>query len=555
VKILRTDQNQTIGDVRKTLHESKRVVVQAPTGAGKTVIMADIVSRARDRDKRVIITVPAISLVDQTVIALHEQDIEDIGVIQADHPMKNLSKPVQVASINTLHNYWRKGEMPEADLVLVDEVHRWYMTFPEWMLDPRWMKVPFVGFSASPWTKGLGTLYDRLVTGSSIEYLIEQKVLVPFRTFAPDMPNLSGVRESDGDFVAADLDEVMRPKKLVANILATWKELASDRPTVGFCCSRAHADQLAKEFNGAGIGAGYVDCETPLKEREEVRRRMLAGDVQIVFNVDVIGLGVDWPEISCIVYARPTMSDMRFVQNIGRGLRASPGKEDLLILDHSTTTARLGFVDEIYAYHPKLDDGKTKPKREVVLLPKMCPACHLMKPPRCGTCPHCGHKVEAHIDQVAVERGTLREVKSTDEMADWRKQLPDKPHCFGQLWWYGEKKGYKAGWAAHKVREIFGSFPKAKVPDRDMITEPVIELRNYLWIAKEKWKKEQYNAGRRTARANGNGNGHMNGNGHANGHDKGALTDREQAIIDRVAEQAKASLMTDDDWNDMGDFR
>ena len=75
---------------------------------------------------------------------------------------------------------------------------------------------------------------------------------------------------------------------------------------------------------------------------------MLRGEVQVVCNVDVVGLGVDWPEVSCIIYARPTMSDMRFVQNIGRGLRSAPGKDDLLILDHSTTTARLGFVDEIY---------------------------------------------------------------------------------------------------------------------------------------------------------------------------------------------------------------
>lgn len=506
--------------------------------SGKTVIMADIVSRARDKDKRVLITVPAISLVDQTMMAIFQQGVEEIGVIQANHPMTNLSKPVQVCSIQTLHNYWRNGEMPEADLVLVDEVHRWYKTFPEWMLDPKWLKVPFIGFSATPWTKALGTLYSELITGNTIGKLIEDKVLVPFRTFAPDMPSMDGVRKLAGEFVAADLEEVMRPKKLVANVVDTWKQLAKDRPTVAFCCSRAHADQLAKEFNEAGVGAGYLDCESPLSERNEVRRRMLAGDIRVVCNVDVVGLGVDWPEVSCISYCRPTMSDMRFVQNIGRGLRAAPGKEDLLILDHSSTTARLGFVDEIYNYHPKLDDGKTKEKAEVVLLPKQCPACFLMKPPRTAVCPHCGHKTEHHADPVAVERGTLREIKPGDEAYDWRKRLPDKPHVFGQLWWWGHKKGYRQGWAAVKTKEIFGSFPRAREPDPEHICAPTPELVEYIYMSTEKWKREQ-NSARRRERRTGNGDG--------------ALSDREQAMVDRAAEQA--SLMTDQDYADMENFR
>jgi hypothetical protein len=247
------------------------------------------------------------------------------------------------------------------------------------------------------------------------------------------------------------------------------------------------------------------------------------------------------------------------VQNIGRGLRASPGKQDLLILDHSTTTARLGFVDEIYAYHPELDDGKTKPKAEIVLLPKMCPACHLMKPPRCAVCPHCGHDAKVHADPIPVERGTLREVKPTDEVADWRKKLPDKAHVFGQLWWFGQKKGYKSGWAAVKTKEIFGSFPRDREPAADLIGAPVPELIAYIYYSKDKWVNEQnkirrrakYKQERETQWDRANGNGHANG--HGNGHNNGALTDREQAIIDRVAE--RTTLMTEDDYRELDNFK
>ncbi len=200
-------------------------------------------------------------------------------------------------------------------------------------------------------------------------------------------------------------------------------------------------------------------------------------------------------------------------------------------------------MDEIYTYHGGLDDGKTKAPVQAVLLPKECPACHLMKPPRVAVCPHCGHKTEAHAKPVAVERGTLRELKPKDDIADLRKKLPDKPHVFGQLWWWGKQKGFKPGWAAVKTKEIFGAFPRDREPDRHLISAPVPELLSYIYESQEKWKKQQNNARRKAQWSN--------GNGHANGH---AMTERENAIIDRVSTEAK-SMMSDQDWQDMEQFR
>jgi DNA repair protein RadD len=551
MKTLRADQTDTIQNVRCAMRETRRVIVQGPTGSGKTVIIADIVNKAREKNKKALITVPAISLIDQTVLALASQGIMDVGVIQAQHPMTDWSRPIQVASIQTLQHRWKEQKMPEADVVLVDEVHRRFDLFSHWMVDPKWLKIPFIGFSATPWSKGLGIFYKRLLVANTIAKLIADKVLVPFRTFAPDTPDLAGVRsqnDSNGttDFVAADLDEVMRPKKLVANLVETWKQLANDRPTVCFCCSRAHAEQVQKEFEAAGVGSAYLDCDTPLSERTEVRRRMLRGEIQVVTNCEVIGLGVDWPEVSCIIYARPTMSDIRFVQNIGRGMRAAEGKEDLLILDHSSTTLRLGFVDEVYNFHGALDDGKPKAENvQGVLLPKECPACHLLKPPRTAVCPHCGHKTEAHAEPVLVERGTLREISSIkDPMAELRKKLPDKPHVFGQLWWWAQKKGYKQGWAAVKTKELFGAFPRAHEPDPETISAPVPELLGWVVTSTERWKNKQDYA-RRRERVFAKLDHAVNG---------GLVTDRQQpkgavASLDRVARQVTPStLMRNEDW-------
>ncbi len=497
-KTLRDDQALAIYNIREAVASGhKRIVVQGPTGMGKGLLIADIVDRALIKDKRVLITVPAISLVDQTLEVLAAEGIRDTGAIQAQHPATDWSRPVQVASAQTLVRRWQDRQMPKADVVLVDEVHRWFAFMAKWLCDPQWEAVPFVGFSATPWTKGLGAYYGRLVMASTITELIARGVLVPFRTFAPDVPDLSGVSVVAGDFVSAELDEVMRPAKLVANIVETWMALAKDRPTVCFCCSRAHADQVAKEFDAKGVPSAYMDCETPRAERAEVRRRMVRGEVKVVCNVEIVGIGVDWPEVSCIIYARPTMSDMRFCQNIGRGLRQAEGKVDLLILDHSSTTMRLGMVDEVYALHRALDDGKAKAEAKVgVLLPKPCNACGFLKPPRTAKCPACGHVQEAHAKPEPVQRGTLREIKADSERAALLRSLPDKAHVYGQLLWWAGKKGYREGWASNKYREIFQVWPRG-LDYADKVDAPVPALLEHIYRSTEKWKRSQQYARRK----------------------------------------------------------
>ena len=502
-KTLRDDQATVIGELRDRIGEGeRRIVVQAPTGFGKGIVIADIVDRARYRGKNVLITVPTIALVDQTVEVIYQQGARDIGVIQAKHSMTDLRQPVQVASVQTLQNRWRDRAMPQADLVLIDEVHIWYDYFGKWLCDVEWENTPIIGFSATPWRKGLGAYYRRLITGNTIDDLIAQKVLVPYRTFAPDMPDLSAARVSGDEFVTEDIEEAMRPKKLVANIVASWQQFACGRPTVAFCCTRAHADQVAKEFRDAGIGAGYLDCETPQNQRTIVRNAMLRGEIEVVCNVDIVGIGVDWPEVSCIIYARPTMSDMRFVQNVGRGLRACEGKDDLLILDHSTTTARLGFVGEVYGYHRKLDDGRTKPKAAPgVALPKPCPKCFYMKAPRTAKCPNCGHVVEHHAEPVLCERGTLREYKPGDEIAGYamavRKAFDDRACVWGQLVWWQQHKGYKPGWVNMKFGEIYGvKFPR-DLEWEDKVESPTPELMTFLFQSAKEFKRQKTNEYRR----------------------------------------------------------
>lgn len=452
---LRPHQSRAIGLLRDALRSgSRRPVLQAPTGAGKTVLAAAIIDSALARGKRVIFTVPAVSLVDQTAREFYAEGIRDIGVMQADHPMTDPSKRVQVASLQTL----QRRAIPPADLVLIDEAHRMFAFVEDWMAREDWLAVPFIGLSATPWTKGLGRLYDRLIIAATTAELIEKGYLSPFRVFAPSHPDLAGVRTVGGDYHEGDLSRVMSERTLVADVVATWLAKGEDRPTLCFAVDRLHAKTLQAQFEAQGVRCGYVDATTPRDERERVRKAFQAREYRVVCNVGVLTTGVDW-DVRCIVLARPTKSEILFVQIVGRGLRTAPGKDTCLILDHSDTTLRLGFVTDIH--HTRLNDGRIEksdggaPERTAPK-PKECPRCSYVRPAGMRACPSCGH-VQERVSAVETVDGELVDL-SAQRKAN-REDWAAKVAFMGQLKAYAILKGKSEGFVAHKYRAKFGVWP------------------------------------------------------------------------------------------------
>lgn len=453
---LRPHQARAIGLLRQALRSgSKRPILQAPTGAGKTVLAAAIIDSALAKRNRVIFTVPAIELVNQTAREFYAEGIRDVGVMQADHPMTDPSKPVQIASIQTL----QRRAIPEADLVIIDEAHRVFSFVEDWMMRDEWVDVPFIGLSATPWTKGLGRLYDRLIIAATTAELIKAEYLSKFRVFAPSKPDLSTVRTVAGDYHEGDLSRVMSDRVLTADIVATWLEKGDGRPTLCFAVDRTHARTLQEQFEIAGVRCGYVDANTPPDERERVRKAFAAGEFKVVCNVGVLTTGVDW-DVRCIILARPTKSEMLYVQIIGRGLRTAPGKDHCLILDHSDTTLRLGFVTDIH--HDRLNGGALEEsssgtKEREPPKPKECPACHYVREPKVPTCPACGH-VPEKTTEVQVQDGELIDL-SAQRKANANEDWSDKVAFIAQLRAYQIETGKAEGWVAHKYRAKFGVWP------------------------------------------------------------------------------------------------
>ena len=466
-------QERALESLRQSLLAGRRrPMLQAPTGFGKTLTAAHIIQRALDKGKRVAFTVPAISLIDQTVTAFEAEGISAIGVLQGIHERTDRDQPVQVCSVQTI----ARRKRPDVDLVLVDEAHQLHREIFRWMKDCP--DTPFLGLSATPWARGLGKYYDHLIVAATTADLIRDGFLSPFTVYAPSNPDLSSVSTVAGDFHEGQLAEAMDVPVLTGDIITEWFKRGEDRPTLAFCVDRKHARHVHERFEEVGVAAEYMDGFTAREDREATFERFRAGQTRIIVNVGVLVVGVDLPTVSCLIDARPTKSPIRYVQVIGRGLRPSEGKDKLVVLDHAGNALRLGLVTDIH--RDRLDDGEEKAaarkqREQSEPLPKLCEACKAVVPIAATACPACGEPVRALTTVQEVE-GDLVELSSR---RSGRRDIPEweRRRFYAELLGLAEERGYAAGWAAHKFREKFAHWPNGY--DR-VALEPSVATRNWV---------------------------------------------------------------------------
>lgn len=406
--ILRPDQEDVRRKLRVALRKSASVLAFAPTGFGKTVLAAALIKMIFNAGKRVIFCVHRIDLIIQTAKTFEKFGIP-FSYIAAGHHYNPYHR-VFIASISTLKN--RLGRIP-ADYIFVDEAHL--------SAANGWAKVAhhykqtgakLIGLTGSPERldgKPLGDVWDTMVLGPSVRWLIEQGHLSRYRAFAPAGIDLTGVHVRGGDYVQSEIDDLMAGKAVLAGAVRHWRKYAAGKRTIAFAPSVTRAEALAAEFREHGIMAVALDGETP----QEDRRRAFIGfadrQIDVIVNCQLFCEGFDLAAqvdrdvtIEAVLQYSPTQSLAKHLQQLGRGLRKKP--EPAILLDLVGNLSRLGLPDEEREW--SLEGRKKKGGEEKVVT---CPECFAAHDPA-PSCPECGHVYAVR----KAEKGTGRILDEVD---------------------------------------------------------------------------------------------------------------------------------------------
>lgn len=450
---LRPYQSDALATVLSAMRDERFILLQAATGAGKTILFSELIRRCmEDFSMRVGVVAHREVLVRQArdkLLTVWPEGEKRIGMACASAEKRvDVEAPVVIGSPQTLVR--RLHSMPPLHLVIIDECHRvpprneksQYRELID-RLNDYYPKLRVLGVTATPYRLGHGMIYgdmcrpgaknwwERLHCSIGISDLQEQGFLVPLR--AKEAENidaeLEGVRTDKGEFNTTDLSGLMERDIHVGSAVAAWEQYGEGRAhVVAFAVTISHAEKLAAAFRDKGIPAGCVHSGMTADARRAALDAFEHGQTRVICNVGVLTEGWDCTAVDCMLMCRPTMSPALYVQMIGRGLRPHPGKEDCLVLDMSGNCRRHGAPE-----YPIIDiptGGRGKKKKEDRM--KICERCAELCPPSASVCPACGWAfptpgtlVMEHAIDTAV---TMTDVHFGQQVAEVLQVIPPVEH-------------------------------------------------------------------------------------------------------------------------------
>ena len=369
---LREHQIEAKGKIFDAWDKYDSVMLQMPTGTGKTYLFTSIVYellaayKEAHSDIHILLVAHRMELLDQISATLTRFGIAH-GFIQGARE-QHLWKRAQVASIMSLlteRNYYNTLRL-KFDYIIVDEAHhsladtyiKLFELFPE---------AKKLGVTATPWRlnhESFLCLYQTLIVSPQISWFISNNLLADFDyvSIKPDSDIQRLVDRSEvadtGDFVNADLDNTFNNQRIRSKVYESYKRFADGRKGIIYAINKLHASKIAELYCSHGINAVAIDCDTPKDERQELISRFKTGEITVLVNVEIFTEGFDCPDVSFIQLARPTKSLALYLQQVGRGLRIVEGKEKTIIIDNVGLYNYFGLPDanRKWQYHFKGHD-------------------------------------------------------------------------------------------------------------------------------------------------------------------------------------------------------
>ena len=365
--MLRDYQQKAIEDILSSFNKNDSVMLQMPTGAGKTTVFAELIRiwiKEINSGQRVLVLVHRKELVDQALARIKQFGIL-AARIQSGFAIA-LEKQVQVGMVQSLKN---KTRLPKnLSLIIIDEAHHTpAKSYRDILKNYTDKNVKILGVTATPCRtngEGFKDLYQQLITSDSISKFIEKGYLAKIRHLAFAIPDLSKIKinKMTKDYDEKGLELIVRDDKVIADLIESYIKHADNKKAIVFAVNKAHSKDIVKRFNEKNIPAAYIDADTDKEDRNRIVEEFKAGIYKVLCNVNIFTEGFDCPDIEVVMLARPTKSFSLYLQQVGRVMRPFQGKEHGLILDNASLWSEHGLVTKDMKW--SLENGVIKEEIE-----------------------------------------------------------------------------------------------------------------------------------------------------------------------------------------------
>lgn len=478
---LRPYQIEAIEALRQGVREGhKKQILCAPTGSGKTECAMALIQEAIGKSSKTAFICDRIAILDQTSQRFDNNNIPH-GIIQAGHWR---FKPWEYAQICSAQTLARRGVIEGLKLIVVDEAHTCYRTTIEFI--KAHPEIVTVGLTATPFTKGLGEIYSNIVNITTTNKLIEEQFLAPLTVYVAKTIDMRGAKlKFDGEWMDDEIEK--RGLEIVGDVVQEWLTKTNELfggpvKTICFSATVAHGAELCRQFQLAGHNfqqVSYMDGNDDSRRALIERFRETDSDVTGLVSVEALAKGFDVPDIRCLISAKPYRKSLSgHIQQIGRGMRPSPGKEFCCVLDHAGNMLR--FYDDTTTFFERgleglaqdhLDSTARKEPEEKEIKQILCGNCKVVLSPSATHCPVCGWERPRRKNDLEHLPGEMVELDlkgaKKKDIPEW---LQNKQDVACQIWAYALERKNGDRLAARKFanaqfRNLYGEWPYRRIDE------------------------------------------------------------------------------------------